>query len=155
MKSEVEKDQLIELDLTPGGEEPDPNEEPPSVEAGAQARTVFYEKRISQINDSLFLGSISCAMKRDWLKKRGITHIVNCVSMILPNQPWPDDFVYKNYFLLDGVREDIGCVAFDAVQFIDKAVSSGGKVYVHCQHVSLFQSKKINHIEHKKIYIKY
>ncbi len=115
-----------------GGPEPDPNEEPPAEDAGHGQRIRFFDPRVSEITPQLYLGSATGARKRKWLQARGITHVVNCASMILKNW-WPDDFQYLSLYLLDGKREDVLCIAYDVLEWIDKAINSGGKVYIHCQ----------------------
>lgn len=115
-----------------GGPEPDPNEATPADDAGHGERIRFFDVRLSEITPNIFLGSATGARKRKWLQARGITHIVNCASMILKNW-WPDDFQYLSLYLLDGKREDVLCLAYDVLEWIDNAVSNGKKVFVHCQ----------------------
>jgi hypothetical protein len=115
-----------------GGPEPDPSEEPPAEDAGHAQRIRFFDVRVSEITPQLYLGSATGARKRKWLQARGITHVVNCASMILKNW-WPEDFKYLSLYLLDGKREDVLCIAYDVLEWIDRAINEGGKVYIHCQ----------------------
>jgi len=34
---------------------------------------------------------------------------------------------------MDGVREDILCLLYDVIEWIDEAVARNGKVFIHCQ----------------------
>lgn len=52
--------------------------------------------------------------------------------MILKNW-WPDDFEYLSLYLLDGKREDVLCMVYDVMEWIDVAISEGKKVFIHCQ----------------------
>lgn len=115
-----------------GGPEPPVDEPVPTDDAGHGVRIRFFDVRISEITPQLFLGSATGARKRKWLQARGVTHILNCASMILKNW-WPDDFEYMSLYLLDGKREDVLCLVYYVLEWIDQAIESGGKVFVHCQ----------------------
>lgn len=65
------------------------------------------------------------------LKKYGITHIINCAADYSANY-FDDHIKYKKYHLKDHVREQIECIFYDAISFIEDARSNNGKVYVHC-----------------------
>jgi len=66
------------------------------------------------------------------LQSIGITHVVNCAA------DYSEDYLkdlgvkYKSYHLKDHTREDIACVFYDAISFMQRARDEGGKVYVHC-----------------------
>jgi len=93
----------------------------------------FYKRVCSEIIDNfLYLGSDIVA--RDWsmLQKIGITHVVNAAADYSENYHKSKGIQYKSYCLKDSIREDIQCVFYDAIQFIQNARNAGGKVYVHC-----------------------
>ena len=80
----------------------------------------------------MYLGSDVVA--RDWsmLQKLGITHVVNAAADYSENYHLSKRVQYKSYRLKDHVREDISCVFYDVIPFIQDARNQGGKVYVHC-----------------------
>lgn len=112
---------------------PNPDDTPPQDDISQRSRIEFYERRITKVTPYLFLGGLVVARKRQWLKARGVTHVVNLASMIRPHKPFPEDFTYKTYYLLDSKTANISTIFLDAIEFIDDAVEKGGKVYVHCQ----------------------
>ncbi len=71
------------------------------------------------------------AQSKEILTKHGITHIINCSGDYSDNY-FPKDFTYRRYFLKDSVRENIECIFYDAIEFINKAKDQGGRVLVHC-----------------------
>lgn len=89
------------------------------------------DKICSQITNSLFLGSDTIARNKQVLKENQITHILNCAGTICPDYH-PNDFIYKKLYLCDGTKEDIASLFYDVLDFIDSAISHGGKVFVHC-----------------------
>lgn len=81
----------------------------------------------------LWIGAASAAANREWLRARGITHVVN-VALEVHNFH-PDELVYHNMRLRD-TSDDVvpmmeGLPA--AYAFIDAALASGGAVLVHCR----------------------
>ena len=46
----------------------------------------------------------------------------------------PSSFTYLKLNLQDTAREDISSAFYDALDFIDAALTQGGTVFVHCQH---------------------
>jgi len=101
---------------------------PPESKASKIARC---DKICSEITSSLFLGSDTIARNKDILKKNGITHVLNCAGTICPDYH-PDHFDYKKLYLCDGTKEDIACLFYDVLEFVDNAINSGGKVFIHC-----------------------
>ena len=92
----------------------------------------FYKFVCSEIIDGfLYLGSDLVAQNRDLLKKNGITHVVNCAADYSANY-FDYEIKYKKYHLKDHVRENIECVFYDAMSFLEDARRNNGKVYVHC-----------------------
>jgi len=79
-----------------------------------------YYKRIcsEMVEDFLFLGSDLIAKDREMMKKHGITHIINCAADYSDNY-FPDEIRYKSYHLKDHVRENIECIFYDAIEFIE------------------------------------
>lgn len=94
----------------------------------------FYKRICSEVlDDFLYLGSDHVAKDEEiLLSKVGITHVINCAADYSANYFDKKGVVYKSYHLKDHVRENIECVFYDAMFFIDDAKKNGGKVYVHC-----------------------
>jgi protein-tyrosine phosphatase len=85
---------------------------------------------ISQINDKLFVGNISTATNKEFLKENGITHIINILSQRF--EPYPDDFEYLHIYAYDTVDWDLTYSFPITNLFIKDALKNGGKVYIHC-----------------------
>lgn len=91
----------------------------------------FYDGVCSQVDEVLFVGSDTVARDIHKLKENGITHIINCAGNVCKNY-FPDDFTYLTFFLKDSKTEPIEAIFYTIIEFIENAVNSGGKVYVHC-----------------------
>lgn len=110
-----------------------PREQPPedySIMPHRELRAIF-EPVLSRILGHLFLGGQKPAMNKAMLQEAGITHVLNCAGGACDNY-FPNDFVYKTYDIGDGVSEDIACLFFESLEFIEEAVRSKGKVLIHC-----------------------
>lgn len=93
----------------------------------------FWKRVCSEVIDGfMWLGSDLVARDEEMLQKVGITHVINCAADYSQNYLQAKGVTYKAYHLKDHVREDIQCVFYDAIEFIQKARDAGGKVYVHC-----------------------
>jgi protein-tyrosine phosphatase len=57
--------------------------------------------------------------------------VINCAADYSANY-YDSKLNYKKYHLKDHVREQIECIFYDAISFIEEARQSKGKVYVHC-----------------------
>ena len=57
----------------------------------------------------------------------GITHIVNCAGDVCRNQ-FPNEFTYVTYNLKDSKTENIECLFYEVIEFIE----SSPRVLVHC-----------------------
>lgn len=90
-----------------------------------------FEAVLSRILDYLYLGGQKPAMDRVALRETGITHILNCAGGACRDY-FPDEFVYKTYHIGDGVSEDITCLFYESLEFIEDAVRNHGKVLIHC-----------------------
>eukprot|EP00347_Sterkiella_histriomuscorum_P011735 403371304 len=92
----------------------------------------YYKLICSEIiDDFLYLGSDIVAQNKEILEKNGITHVVNCAADYSANY-FDGDISYKKYHLKDHIRENIECVFYDALHYIEEARKQNGKVYVHC-----------------------
>jgi hypothetical protein len=87
-----------------------------------------------QVAPNLFLGSDAVARNLKLLKSSGVTHVVNCAAHICSNY-FEDEFTYRTMWLTDTPGEDMMTVLYDSLDFIDDAITSGGRVFVHCSQV--------------------
>lgn len=81
-----------------------------------------YFKRIcSEIIDNfMYLGGDLIARDADTFKQVGITHVVNCVGDYSPNYHEEAGVKYLRFYLKDHVGEDIACIFYDALHFIQE-----------------------------------
>ncbi|KAL6749820.1 protein-tyrosine phosphatase-like protein [Haematococcus lacustris] len=104
---------------------------PPSETQLRRQKYQFFEKQCSEVASGLFLSGDWVARNRELLHNHGITHVVNCVGFVC-QEYFKGELDYKTYFLQDTPAEDILCVLYDVFEYIDTALSSGGRVLVHC-----------------------
>merc|ERR1711998_576317 len=90
-----------------------------------------YNHVCSQVLPFLCVGAQTVAEDKQLLQQSGITHIVNCAGSVLENFH-PKDFKYLKLHLYDAKNEDLGCLFYEVISFIDAAKQSGGKCFVHC-----------------------
>jgi len=93
----------------------------------------MYERVVSTISPGLLLGSDAAAKDEGLLQQHGVTHVINCAAVSCANHH-PAAFTYLSLYLKDSLREDIAVAFYDALEFIDSALSQKGVVFVHCQH---------------------
>ena len=75
----------------------------------------------------LYIGGISGANDYNLLKRNGITHIVSCQPAYVH-----DNITYHNVHIDDDETVDLYSHFYNAVEFIDSALSKNGKVLVDC-----------------------
>lgn len=81
----------------------------------------YFKLICSEILDGfLYLGSDLVASNKEILEKHGITHVVNCAADYSANY-FDGTIQYKKYHLKDHIRENIECVFYDALHFIEEA----------------------------------
>ena len=84
---------------------------------------------IDKIIDGLYLGNIKAAQNIFSLKSKGVTHILQALGGM--NPPFPAQFNYKVLQVMDVPWENLGRHFMDSALFIQKAIKSGGTVFVH------------------------
>ncbi|KNC49723.1 dual specificity protein phosphatase 19 [Thecamonas trahens ATCC 50062] len=89
-----------------------------SVSVGTLHKLKDFRDVFTEVTTELFLGGVGCAQDEELLRKHSISHIIN--------------FVYKRISLQNTPSEDIYSLLYDVVEFIQDAVESGGRVFVHC-----------------------
>ncbi|KAF9897159.1 hypothetical protein BX616_006080, partial [Lobosporangium transversale] len=85
---------------------------------------------MQEIIPGLFLSGSQPTESREYMKEKGITHIV---QVTFPNSPrFPGDFIYKIIAVPDMDETNL-IEHFPATYtFIHNAIDKGGKVLVHC-----------------------
>ena len=84
----------------------------------------------TQITTDIYLGNIESSYNYEELKKRGITHIISCITGYEP--PFPNDFHYIVINALDNDDANL-MVHFDTTfNFIDLCKKLNGKILIHC-----------------------
>jgi hypothetical protein len=95
-------------------------------------RLAFYNKQCTSITDYLYVSGKAIAADRAALLSHGITHIINCVGDVCQNY-FEGDFYYLRLHLLDYAGEDIMCILYPVIEFIDAARASNHRTLIHCQ----------------------
>jgi len=90
-------------------------------------------------NTNLFIGDKGAAKNTFYLKKAGVTHVLNTAEgtrqgLVDTNQNFyrPFGIKYKGLKLLDVAQTNIAMYFSEVAEFIDEALQSGGKVLVNC-----------------------
>ena len=105
---------------------------------------------MSQIEPQIFIGGFMEARNDQWLKNRGVTHIVNA-SRELPDY-FPNYFKYLRLDLDDTPRQDLSKALNNSYRFMKKAIGEGGVVFVHCfASISRSTSQIIHYLMMSKI----
>lgn len=85
---------------------------------------------MDRITDKIFLGDINGCSNLYQLRKNKITHILTMAAGIRPL--YKKEFKYKVVNIMDLPTQNILIYLEKAIEFINKAVSNGGRVLVHC-----------------------
>jgi predicted protein tyrosine phosphatase len=86
----------------------------------------------SEILPFLYIGNQRDAASREKLDELGITHVVNVTSH-LPMHFEENGITYKRLPATDSGSQNLKQYFTEAIEFIDSAKTSNGKVLVHCQ----------------------
>ncbi|KAK3888921.1 hypothetical protein Pcinc_007051 [Petrolisthes cinctipes] len=117
------------------------------TETESKPLTGFKEKELmsryglcmDECYPGLYIGDIGAAKNKEFLKKVGITHVLNTAqgnkfAMVDTEADYYKDvgIQYLGLKLLDIATANIAQYFEDGARFIEDALSSGGKVLVHC-----------------------
>lgn len=114
----------------------------------------FYNQKISQMQEGIFVSGDLVARNKDLLLETGITHIINCAGNVCLNYH-SEVFSYTTYFIKDSNNFNIECLFYPVISLIETTLESGGKVLLHCmQGVSRSVSLLISYLiyKHQKPY---
>ena len=93
----------------------------------------IFSKKCSQITEELYLGADEVARDLAVLRGNGITHVLNTAGVACANyHEGTSELQYRVVHLYDSPKQDISCVVYSCVEYIDAAIEGGGKVFVHC-----------------------
>lgn len=90
----------------------------------------------SQILPSLYLGSYDDAMSVQQLQSLGITHVLNVANDCpVPHGQYQQANIRAQHLQIEDCDDvTIGSYVAQGVPFMNQAISSGGKVFVHCRY---------------------
>ena len=94
----------------------------------------YYSKHLSEIIPNfLYISSYNATKNMELLEKNKITHIINCAADFCENVFEQDKkFTYLSFYLKDHVLENIECIFYECIKFIENVKEKGGRVLVHC-----------------------
>ncbi|CUG82951.1 dual specificity protein phosphatase, putative [Bodo saltans] len=92
-------------------------------------KSCYVQQEMHMILPGLYVGSYHPAASRSVLDAQGITHICCCINV---SPRFPDAYSYLVLPADDNSEYDISPFFATSFQFINAALSSGGRVLVHC-----------------------
>ena len=94
----------------------------------------YYSKHLSEvIPNFLYISSYNATKNKSLLEKNKITHIINCAADFCENVFESENkYTYLSFYLKDHVAENIECIFYECIKFIDNVKEKGGRVLVHC-----------------------
>lgn len=112
---------------------------PSTLSLPVRTRTHSHEVGPVEILPGLFLGDSMHSSQQDLLKEMGITSLLNVST---GKNFFESEFEYMNIPVNDNDTADLSCWFQQAINFIDNARDSGGKVLVHC-HAGISRSATV------------
>ena len=94
----------------------------------------YYSKHLSEIIPNfLYISSYNATKNKTLLEKNKITHIINCAADFCENVFESENkYTYLSFYLKDHVLENIECIFYECIKFIENVKEKGGRVLVHC-----------------------
>jgi protein-tyrosine phosphatase len=94
----------------------------------------YYSKHLSEIIPNfLYISSYNATKNKSLLEKNKITHIINCAADFCENVFESENkYTYLSFYLKDHVSENIECIFYECIKFIENVKEKGGRVLVHC-----------------------
>jgi protein-tyrosine phosphatase len=92
----------------------------------------FFSKNMTVIiDDFLYLSSYKVAKNKEVVYENKITHIINAAADICQNH-FESDIEYLSFNLKDHSIENIECLFYECINYIESVRSNGGRILVHC-----------------------
>jgi protein-tyrosine phosphatase len=98
---------------------------------GAEEKIKNYEHKCNEVIPGLYVAGEKIAYNYQKLKEVGITHVINCAGDVCENK-FKSELDYLTYYLKDHRTENIECVFYETIRYIENALQNNGKVLVHC-----------------------
>ena len=94
----------------------------------------YYSKHLSEIIPNfLYLSSYNAAKNKNLLESNKITYIINCAADFCDNYfEQEKKYTYLSFYIKDHVLENIECIFYECIKFIENVKEKGGRVLVHC-----------------------
>ena len=91
----------------------------------------FGERGATIVTDAIVLGSATDANNIEFLKKIGVSHILNAARGLINSHP--KDFIYHNLDLEDNVQANLGPCRDEVNKFLGSVEKCKGRALVHCK----------------------
>ncbi|XP_059222231.1 dual specificity protein phosphatase 13 isoform X5 [Stomoxys calcitrans] len=122
----------------------------PCMAGVLRSECALHEVDCDEVYPGIYIGDAASAKNKTFLRMKGITHVLNAAEGCrygqvdtghsyyrdMPSISGRDNkttyFRYMGFPMVDAPTTDISRYFYVAAKFIDSAISSGGKVLVHC-----------------------
>lgn len=105
-----------------------------------RAECAIHDVDCDEVYPGIYIGDAAAAKNKTYLRMMGITHVLNAAEGCRYGQVDTGHSYYRDmpnvrymgFPMMDTPSQDIARYFYVAAKFIDSAISSGGKVLVHC-----------------------
>jgi hypothetical protein len=109
------------------------NSEPSSATVRQSLKEKKDLQEASEIKPWLFLGGVEVAKSKEYLRQKGITHVLNCAHTVCENYHEGDFTYVRPIDIADASKEEIGNFMLQTIADIESVRENQGKILVHCQ----------------------
>ncbi|XP_053948073.1 dual specificity phosphatase 29 isoform X2 [Anastrepha obliqua] len=100
----------------------------------------IHDVDCDEVYPGIYIGDVAAAKNKSFLRMMGITHVLNAAEGCRYGQVDTGHSYYRDmpsirymgFPMIDAPTTDISRYFYVAAKFIDSAISSGGKILVHC-----------------------
>ncbi|KNC23087.1 hypothetical protein FF38_10452 [Lucilia cuprina] len=105
-----------------------------------RSECAIHDVDCDEVYPGIYIGDAAAAKNKTYLRMMGITHVLNAAEGCRYGQVDTGHIYYRDmpsirymgFPMIDAPTTDISRYFYVAAKFIDSAISSGGKVLVHC-----------------------
>ncbi|XP_030568346.1 dual specificity protein phosphatase 3 isoform X2 [Drosophila novamexicana] len=105
-----------------------------------RAECAIHDVDCDEVYPGIYIGDAAAAKNKTYLRMMGITHVLNAAEGCRYGQVDTGHSYYRDmpsirymgFPMVDAPTQDISRYFYVAAKFIDSAISSGGKILVHC-----------------------
>ncbi|XP_065366044.1 dual specificity protein phosphatase 13A isoform X2 [Calliphora vicina] len=105
-----------------------------------RSECAIHDVDADEVYPGIYIGDAAAAKNKTYLRMMGITHVLNAAEGCRYGQVDTGHSYYRDmpsvkymgFPMIDAPTTDISRYFYVAAKFIDSAISSGGKVLVHC-----------------------